>query len=141
MEKVEHNMVYEDYICESCGFTSQEQRGTYTCPVCGNKMKVHQTRYGGEFSAGTGKLLIYVLECIFLLPVLLIFLNIPGLIIFIIILLLTRKHLNKNVQNKAIKTGPIRNPNKIYTCQTCGGNFKGQQPTCPHCGIRLTYNE
>ena len=136
-------MVYDDYICESCGFTSQEKRGSYKCPVCGNQMKVHEGRYGGKFTDGEGKLLIYVLECVILLPILLVFLNIPGIIIFIIILLLTRRQLNKNVQNKAIKTipGNIKNPNKNYTCTTCNGSFKGQQPICPHCGIKLRYNE
>ena len=133
----------EDYICETCGFTSQEKRGSYKCPVCGNPMKVHEGRYGGKFTAGEGKLLIYVLECVILLPILLIFLNIPGLIIFIIILLLTRRHLNKNIQNKAVRTipGNINNPNKVYTCNACNGSFKGQQPKCPHCGITLRYDE
>lgn len=135
--------MYEDYICETCGFTSQEKRGSYKCPVCGNQMKVHEGRYGGKFTAGAGKLMIYVLECVILLPILLVFLNIPGLIIFIIILLLTRRQLNKNIQNQAVRTipGNIKNPNKIYTCTTCKGSFKGQQPKCPHCGITLRYNE
>lgn len=133
----------EDYICETCGFTSQEKRGSYKCPVCGNPMKVHQGQYGGKLTAGAGKILIYVIECIILLPILLVFLNIPGLIIFIIILLLTRRQLNKNVQNQAIRTipGNINNPNKVYTCNACNGSFKGQQPKCPHCGITLRYNE
>ena len=63
----------EDYICETCGFTSQEKRGSYKCPVCGNPMKVHEGRYGGKFTAGAGKLLIYVLECVILLPILLVY--------------------------------------------------------------------
>ena len=133
-------MVYEDYICESCGFTSQEQRGTYNCPVCGNPMKVHEGRYGGKLTVGEGKLLIYVIECVILLPILLVFLNIPGLIIFIIILLLTRRQLNKNVQNKAKRThGQLPNPTKTYSCSKCGASFKGQQPKCPNCGITLNY--
>ena len=134
-------MSYEDYICETCGFTSQEKRGSYKCPVCGNQMKVHDGRYGGKFTDGEGKLMIYVLECVILLPILLVFLNIPGLIIFIVILLLTRRHMNKNIRNKAIKTtGQLPNPNKTYTCSKCGASFKGQQPKCPNCGIRLNYN-
>lgn len=136
-------MVYEDYICESCGFRSQEQRGAYKCPVCGNNMKVHRDgRNSGGLSAGAGKLLVYVLECVILLPILFVFLNIPGLIIFIVILLLTRRHMNKNVQNKAIKTtGQLPNPNKTYTCTKCGTSFKGRRPKCPNCGITLNYND
>ena len=136
-------MVYEDYICESCGFTSQEQRGAYKCPVCGNNMKVHRPgRYGGGLSTTAGKLLIYIIECVILLPILFVFLNVFGVIIFIVILLLTRRFLNKNVQNKAIRTpGQLPNPTKTYSCSKCGTSFKGQQPKCPNCGIILNYND
>jgi len=134
-------MSYEDYICETCGFTSQEKRGAYTCPKCGTQMKVHRHgRHGGGVSVGAGKLLIYILEFVILLPILFIFLNIPGLIIFIVILLLTRRHMNKNVRNKAITTSrQLPNPTKTYTCSKCGASFKGQQPKCPNCGITLNY--
>jgi uncharacterized paraquat-inducible protein A len=137
-------MTYEDYICESCGFTSQEQRGVYNCPVCGTQMKVHRTegRRGGLTNT-SGKLLIYVIEAIVILPICLVFLNVFGIIVFIVILLLTRRYMNKKIQNKAIKTIPsaVKNPDKVYTCNSCGGNFKGQRPNCPHCGIKLNYNE
>lgn len=133
-------MTYEDYICETCGFTSQEKRGAYKCPHCGNPMKVHRNgRNNGGLSVGAGKLLIYVIECVVLLPILFVFFNIFGVVLFVIILLLTRRQLNKNVQNKAIKKSQVINSNKIYTCNSCKGSFKGQQPKCPHCGITLTY--
>lgn len=136
-------MVYEDYICETCGFTSQEKRGSYKCPVCGNLMKVHEGQYGGKLTIGAGNLLIYFIECIVVFPICFVFLNIPGIIVFIIILLLTRRFLNKRTRNNAIKIIPnnIKNPNKIYTCSSCKNNFKGQQLNCPYCGIKLTYND
>lgn len=134
--------MYEDYICEACGFTSQEQRGVYNCPVCGTQMKVHRNgRYGGGLSVGAGKLLVYFLECLIILPICLVFLHIPGIILFIIILFLTRRLMNKNLQNKAVRKNSIKNPNKIYTCSSCNNNFKGQRPNCPHCGIKLNYND
>ena len=136
--------MYEDYICEACGFTSQEKRGVYKCPVCGTQMKVHHSggrHSGGGLTNSAGKLLIYFIECIIILPICLVFLNVFGIIVFIIILLLTRWYINKNVQNKAIRTIPVKNPGKIYKCSSCGHSFKGQQPNCPNCGIKLNYTD
>ena len=99
--------MYEDYICEACGFTSQEKRGVYKCPVCGTQMKVHRSggRHGGGGLTNTsGKLLVYFIEIIIILPLCFVFLHIPGVILFIIILLLTRRFMNKNIQNKAVRT-------------------------------------
>lgn len=138
-------MVHLDYICDACGFTSQEEQGVYKCPVCGNQMRIAKGGHSGDSNPTFARLLIYVLEFIFVLPILFVFLaGIPGIIVFIIILFLTRRWLNNRYKNKAIRTTPnmsIKNPNKIYTCNSCGNNFKGQRPTCPHCGIRLTYND
>lgn len=139
-------MVYEDYICETCGFTSQEQRGVYKCPVCGTQMKVHHAdRHGGGLPVGAGRLLIYFLLCVTVLPVCIGFLGVIGVPVFILVFILVRHFLKKRTTNQAVKTTPgvttVKNPNKVYTCNTCGGNFKGQQPVCPHCGIRLRYNE
>jgi len=138
--------MYEDYICEACGFTSQEKRGVYNCPVCGTQMKVHKqtsSYSGGGMTNSTFKLFVYVIECIVILPICFVFLNIFGVILFVIILLLTRRFLNNRIQNKAVKTipGTVKNPNKVYTCNSCKGSFKGQRPNCPHCGIKLNYND
>ena len=137
-------MVHFDYVCDACGFTSQEERGVYNCPVCGNQMRIAKGGYSGDNSAGFSKLLIYVLECIFILPICLVFLNVFGVILFIILLLLTRRWLNNRFKDKAIKALPnaeIRNPDKMYVCHNCGGNFNGQRPVCPHCGMKLGYED
>ena len=60
--------MYEDCICEACGFTSQEERGVYNCPVCGTQMKVHREERRGGLTNSSGKLLIYFLECVIILP-------------------------------------------------------------------------
>ncbi|WP_407453114.1 hypothetical protein [Methanobrevibacter sp.] len=132
-----------DYICDACGFISTEKRGVYKCPVCGNQMRV--ASYQVDSTAGVGRLLIYFLLCVIVLPICIAFLGVIGIPVFIVIFILARHYLKNKTSNNAIRTTPVtttvKNPNKIYTCQTCGGNFKGQQPNCPHCGIRLTYNE
>ena len=71
--------------CEACGFTSQEQRGVYKCPVCGTQMKIHREERRGGLTNTSGKILIYFLECIIILPICLVFLNVFGIIVFIII--------------------------------------------------------
>lgn len=32
-------MVYRDYICDACGFITEEEPGVYKCPKCGNQMR------------------------------------------------------------------------------------------------------
>lgn len=98
-------MTYFDYVCDACGFTSQEKQDVYKCPNCGNQMRIGKGgRYGGDSTPTFGKILIYTLEFIFLLPLLFIFLaGVPGLIVFAIILLLTRRWLNNRFRNKAIR--------------------------------------
>jgi uncharacterized paraquat-inducible protein A len=101
-------------------------------------------RYGGDITPTYSKILVYALEFIFLLPILFGIAGIVGVVIFVVILLLTRRWLNNRYKDKSIRTTPnmgIRNPNKIYTCNSCGNSFKGQRPNCPHCGIRLNYND
>lgn len=135
-------MVNRDYICDACGFTSTEKQGVYKCPVCGNQMRI--ASYQVDSTAGTGRLLIYFLMLVIILPICIAFLGVIGIPVFIVIFILARHFFKKRTSNQAIKTtrvATVKNPNKLYTCQTCGGNFKGQQPTCPHCGIKLTYNE
>lgn len=134
-----------DYICDACGFTSTEEQGTYKCPVCGNQMRIAKRRV--DSTAGLGRWLIYFLILIIVLPICVVFLGVIGIPVFIVIFILVRHFLKDKTSNKAIKTTSIKttavvkNPNKLYTCHTCGGNFKGQQPTCPHCGIKLIYEE
>lgn len=135
-------MVGIDYICDACGFTSTEKRGVYKCPVCGNQMRV--ASYQVDNTAGVGRWVVYGLMLIIVLPICMVFLGVIGIPIFIIIFILVRIFLKNKTSNQAIKPTShtiVKNPNKVYVCHTCGGNFKGQQPTCPHCGIRLNYND
>ena len=44
----------EDYICETCGFTSQEKRGSYKCPVCGNILRLVKIKSDPEDGPGMG---------------------------------------------------------------------------------------
>lgn len=136
--------MYRDYICDACGFNSEEQEGVYKCPKCGNQMRVAKTgRYGGDSTQSFGRWLIYALEFVILLPLCFVFLaGIPGIIVFIIIFLIIRKLLLTVSRNQAIKISPnVKNPNKIYKCSNCNQSFYGQQPICPKCGTTLKYND
>lgn len=133
-----------DYICDACGFTTEEKPGVYICPKCGNQMRAAKYgKYSGDTPNSVVKWFIYFLEIIVLFPILFTFLGgIPGLIIFIIIFLLVRNWINNRSQNNAYKKSPnigTLNPNTIYTCNSCGGQFKGKRTNCPYCGIKLSY--
>lgn len=135
-------MTNRDYICDACGFTSTEKQGVYKCPVCGNQMRI--ASYQVDSTAGVGRWIIYALMLVTVLPICMGFLGIIGIPIFIVIFLLVRHFLKKRTSNQAIKTTQftsIKNPNKTYTCSSCNNNFKGQRPNCPHCGIKLNYND
>lgn len=136
-------MVYRDYICDACGFTTEEEPGVYKCPKCGTQMRAAKNTRYGDNTASYGRWVIYILEIIFLLPLCFVFLGgIPGIIVFIIIFFVVRRILTKGTRNNAIKTipaGSVKNPNQTYKCNTCGHSFKGQQHKCPKCGVTLRY--
>ena len=134
-------MVHYDYICDACGFTSEEEQGVYNCPKCGNQMRIAKTGYGGgDTSASLGRYLVCLIAFFVSLFLGVLFLG-PffGIIAAFIVTILFWRWARKGTQNKAVRSAGVRNPNKLYTCGNCGGQFKGQLPRCPHCGFDLTY--
>lgn len=96
-------LAYRSYICDDCGYSSEEEPGVYYCPKCGNKMRAAKSSYyGGDFSAGAGKWLIYVIVVIVLYPICFAtFGFIIGTIVFIILFLVIRYFLNSRIRNKS----------------------------------------
>ena len=62
-----------------------------------------------------------------------------GIIAAFIVAFFVWRFLKKASSDNAIKSTGVRNPNIVYTCQACGGRFKGQLSYCPHCGKKLNY--
>lgn len=134
-------MVHYDYICDACGFTSEEEQGVYKCPKCGNQMRIAKTGYGGgDTTSSLGRHLACIIVFFLSLFLGIVFLG-PffGVVLSLIITILFWSLTRNTTKNKAISTTGVKNPNVLYTCQTCGGQFKGQLPKCPHCGINLRY--
>jgi len=96
-------LAYRSYICDDCGYSSEEEPGVYYCPKCGNKMRAAKSSYyGGDFSAGAGKWLIYVIVVIVLYPICFAtFGFIIGTILFIILFLVIRYFLNRKIRDKS----------------------------------------
>lgn len=134
-------MVHFDYICDACGFKSEEERGVYTCPKCGNPMRAAQTGvYGGDSPSTVGRWLLTII-CFFLSLFLgVVILGPFGIIAAFIVAFLVWRVTKKASQDNAIKTSSVKNPDRVYSCNACGGQFKGQLPKCPHCGTKLKYN-
>ena len=142
-------MAYRTYICDDCGFSSEEEAGVYLCPKCNNKMRIAKangTFGGGDSTCSDGKYLMYILFFIFVGSILIGFLNIIGVILFIILFLLFRKVLNDSMRDKAIKidsnsvdienTSQITNnaPNTSLCCTNCGQKLQNDAKFCPNCG-------
>lgn len=136
-------MVHFDYVCDACGFVSEEERGVYKCPKCGNQMRAAQTGvYSGDSSSTVGRWLLTIIVFFVSLFLFIVILGpMLGIIASFIVTFIVWRFTKKASQDNAIRTTGVKNPNMLYTCQTCGGQFKGQLPKCPHCGIRLTYND
>lgn len=139
-------MVHYDYICDACGFTSEEERGVYKCPKCGNQMRAAQVggRYGGDSSSTVGRWLLCLITFFVSLFLFGLILGPFGFIGAIIATLIIWRITKKASSDNAIRVNTnanVRNPNKLYTCKSCGSNFYGMQPRCPHCGIKLKYTE
>lgn len=134
-------MVHFDYVCDACGFTSEEERGVYKCPKCGNQMRAAQTGiYSGDSSSTVGRWLLTII-CFFLSLFLgVVILGPFGIIAAFIVAFLVWRVTKKASQDNAIKTSSVKNPDRVYSCNACGGQFKGQLPRCPHCGTKLKYN-
>lgn len=147
-------MVYHSYICEDCGFSSEEEEGVYQCPKCNNKMRIAQTRGtfgGGDSTRSDGKYLLYILFFIFVGSILVGLLNIIGVFLFIILFYFFRKFLNASMrdqairidsnQNKVIETNikvPINSPNvEAHYCVNCGQKLQNDAKFCPNCGAKI----
>ena len=140
-------MTYRDYICDDCGFSSEEKPGVYLCPKCHNKMRKATAKgaYGGGDNTVTGgKILVYVLLCIFLLPILFAFLNVFGLIIFVVIFYFVRSSFNTSIRDKAIpvtlaEDTPVEIPSQTLYCGNCGHELAADSKFCPNCGKEVLH--
>lgn len=134
-------MVHYEYICDACGFTSEEERGVYVCPKCGNQMRIAKTgTYGGDSSPMVGRWILTIIAFFITLFIGVVILGPLGIIAAFVVAFLVWRFFKKASSDNAIRADAgVPNPNKVYVCQSCGGKFKGQQPVCPHCGTRLTY--
>lgn len=138
-------MSYRAYVCEDCGFSSEEKPGVYQCPKCGNKMRkatVSGVYGGGDITMTSSKILVYVLLCVFLLPILFAFLNVFGIIIFVVIFYFVRSSLNTSIRDTAI---PINTnaqkeiPVKTVYCGNCGHELTADSKFCPNCGKEVLH--
>ena len=135
-------MTYWNYICPNCGFYSEEQLAVYQCPKCGSKMRFRKGGYRGETGVVDRKFTVYFFEAFLLLAISFVYFPI-GIIISIIIVLISRKLLNKRYRDKAIRlycTDVIHDNGKNYDCPYCGKTFYGQRPNCPYCGGTVNYD-
>lgn len=133
-------MVHYEYICDVCGFTSEEERGVYQCPKCGNQMRIAKTGiYGGDSSPVVGRWFLTIIAFFVSLFLGIVILGPFGIIAAFIVAFFVWRFLKKASSDNAIKSTGVRNPNIVYTCQACGGRFKGQLSYCPHCGKKLNY--
>lgn len=141
-------MSYRAYICDDCGFSSEEEQGVYLCPKCNNKMRIATTRgtFGGGDSTRTdGKFLLYILFFIFVGSICVGLLNVFGVILFIILFYFFRAILNSSIRNNAIR---IDNPNNIEIktnnelpkaiyCSNCGQKLLDNSLYCSNCGKKI----
>lgn len=131
-------MGYQDYICDDCGFSSEEKPGVYKCPKCGNKMRIAKvTGYGGDSTVGFGKWLWYIIIIILIYPICFATLGfLIGTIVFILIFLLVRHYLNRSVKDKAIRINETQKPllSDSNFCDNCGHKLTNSAKFCPNCG-------
>lgn len=136
-------MSYRSYICDDCGFSSEEEPGVYICPQCHNKMRIAKpsgTFGGGDSTRSDGKILLYILFFIFVGSILVGLLNIIGVVLFIILFYFFRKALNNSIRNKAIPANQqevIAEPELLSHgkfCRNCGQELGSDVKFCPNCG-------
>ena len=133
-------MVRYEYVCNACGFTSEEKKGVYLCPKCGNKMRPTNTgKYGGDFLSIIGRWILIIIAFFVFLFVGVLVLGVLGIFIAFIVACLVWWVTRRTSQDMAIKINGIKYPDRVYFCKGCGGKFKGQLSKCPHCGVRLKY--
>ena len=132
-------MEYKDYICRTCGFSSLEKPGAYKCPKCGSIMEVaNHSMYNDDKTTHSRNSTTTILAFVFGLPFCLLFCiillrsiwgAIPGVIIFIILLML----LPSDTKDKAI---PVSGSSGY--CWNCGVELKdGDDSFCGKCGDEI----
>ena len=132
-------MVYKTYICDSCGYSTEEPQGVYLCPKCHNQMRIAQEQGvfgGGDTTVTDSKILGYILLFFILLPILFGLLNVFGIIIFIPIFYYYRKSQNKTIRNNAI---PVKKQVETHGkfCPECGHELNSDDHFCRNCGFKL----
>lgn len=126
--------MYRTYICDDCGYSTEEIEGAYLCPKCHNKMRIAKfsgAYGGGDITRSNGKWMWYAIITVFGLPLLVIFLNVFGVIIYIVLMYLVRKDMNQKVRDNAI---PI---SEVQYCRNCGHPVRSDQHFCSECGMKL----
>jgi predicted RNA-binding Zn-ribbon protein involved in translation (DUF1610 family) len=138
-------MVYRSYICDDCGFSSEETPGVYKCPECGSKMRIAQPSGafgGGDRTRSDGKIYAYIFFFIIVGSILIGLLNIIGVILFIILFYFFRKALNDSMRDKAILISETENKaldtniDSVY-CSDCGQKLVTGAKFCPNCGKKI----
>lgn len=148
-------MVYRDYICDDCGFSSEEKSGVYLCPKCGNKMRIakQQGAYGGgDNTVGHAKLVVLFIIAIFGYGFCLCIdwvLGLIGIVIVTIILIVLWKSFNASFRDKAIPVDsaesqiqtqtavPKENKDVANYCINCGTQLRRDAKFCPNCGTKI----
>ena len=132
--------MYRTYICDDCGYSSEEIEGVYLCPKCHNKMRIAKfggTYGGGDITRSNGKWLWYAIITVFGLPLLVIFLNVFGVIIYIVLMYLVRKDMNNKVRDNAIPVNDVPELDHVHYCGNCGCQVRSDQHYCSECGMKL----
>ena len=142
-------MTYRSYICDDCGFSSEEKPGVYICPKCNNKMRIAKPSGafgGGDNTRTDGKLLLYILFFIFVGAILVGLLNIFGVVLFVVLFYFFRKFLNSSIRDKAIPVGQqdVIVEDKVEVipgkfCRNCGHELSSDTKFCPNCGEKVLF--
>ena len=109
-------MMHFDYICDTCGFTSQEERRVYKRPYL--KTKWDQQEQDMDNTSSVGRYLITII--VFFIALFFCILILGPLLEFIATLIITflvYRLAKGQTQDKSICDGPsFPNPNKTYGC-------------------------
>jgi len=131
--------MYRTYICDDCGYSTEEIEGAYLCPKCHNKMRIAKfsgAYGGGDITRSNGKWLWYAIITVFGLPLLVIFLNVFGVIIYIVLMYLVRKDMNNKVRDNAIPVNDVPEVEHVHYCRDCGYKLNDEK-FCPNCGEKV----
>lgn len=131
--------MYRSYVCEDCGYSSEEEEGVYICPKCHNKMRI--ATYGGVYGGGDStrtqsKWLWYAVITVIALPVLLLCFNVFGIIIYVVLIVLVRRNANKQIRDNAIPVNDVPEVEHVHYCRNCGYKLNDEK-FCPNCGEKV----